>query len=200
MKIRNKKIKAFTLIEILVVVAIIGVLTSIVVINLIGSEIKSRDTKRIADMGKLKTALGLYKVANGKYLLDASNPIDAKGCRTISTGTSINALVTAGFVDKLPKDPLSDDTKPCWSDHNYQWYYDPTDNSYSSNGISAGNFVLMYFLLEKPASEYGSIHPWYLSPANLSFGACAKPADVVAATGTTYPLDRANNEYCQIMD
>ena len=61
-KIQSKK--AFTLIELLIVIAIIGVLatTSILVLNPAELTKRSRDSDRISDMANLNKALGLVQV------------------------------------------------------------------------------------------------------------------------------------------
>jgi prepilin-type N-terminal cleavage/methylation domain-containing protein len=63
----TKKTKGFTLIELLVVIAIIGVLASIVLASLNTARLKSRDTRRIADMNQAKLALQLYYDSNRQY-------------------------------------------------------------------------------------------------------------------------------------
>jgi prepilin-type N-terminal cleavage/methylation domain-containing protein len=55
---RNKK--GFTLIELLVVIAIIGILSSVVLASLNSARRKSRDARRVADIGQLRLALELY--------------------------------------------------------------------------------------------------------------------------------------------
>ncbi len=58
----QKNKKGFTLIELLIVIAILAVLMSVIVITLNPSEMlkKSRDSRRIADLSALRTAIGLY--------------------------------------------------------------------------------------------------------------------------------------------
>lgn len=51
---------AFTLVEMLVVIAIIAILTGITITSLTGSKQKSRDAKRISDLGQIQLALELY--------------------------------------------------------------------------------------------------------------------------------------------
>ncbi|MDO8523503.1 MAG: type II secretion system protein [bacterium] len=62
-----KKHKGFTLIELLVVIAIIGILASIVLASLSSARKKSRDARRVADFGQIKTALELYLSDNTTY-------------------------------------------------------------------------------------------------------------------------------------
>ncbi len=56
----KKYIKGFSLVELLVVVAIIGVLASIVLANQGMAKAKSRDTRRVSDVGNIQTALSRY--------------------------------------------------------------------------------------------------------------------------------------------
>jgi prepilin-type N-terminal cleavage/methylation domain-containing protein len=52
--------KGFTLIELLVVIAIIGILSSVVLASLSTARQKSRDAKRISDIGQVRLALELF--------------------------------------------------------------------------------------------------------------------------------------------
>ena len=56
--INNKK--GFTIIELLVVIAIIGLLATLAVVSLRSAQVKARDTKRVADMKQIQTAVELY--------------------------------------------------------------------------------------------------------------------------------------------
>ena len=90
------KNKGFTLIEILVVVAIIGVLSSVVLVGLNGARKQGRDARRIADLRQIQTGLELYFQSNGKY------PATPANWQALET-----ALVGAGIgVTNVPNDPL----------------------------------------------------------------------------------------------
>ena len=82
-------LKGFTLVELLVVVAIIGILASIITVSVVGSKAKSRDAKRVADVKNLQLALSLYYSDNSQY------------------PTSLGPLVTSNYLPALPKDPNS---------------------------------------------------------------------------------------------
>ena len=61
-----RKQQGFTLIEMLVVVAIIGLLSSVVVIGLKGARERSRDARRIADVSEIQNSLEIaYTSASG---------------------------------------------------------------------------------------------------------------------------------------
>ena len=57
----------FTLIEILIVIAILGLLASIVLVGLGGARAKARDARRIADLRGVQNALEVYYSARGQY-------------------------------------------------------------------------------------------------------------------------------------
>lgn len=65
MKKINKK--GFTLIELLVVISIIGVLTAILMVNLVGARERSRDAQKIQNLNSLKNALRIYYNDNQAY-------------------------------------------------------------------------------------------------------------------------------------
>ena len=65
--------KGFTLIELLVVIAIIGLLSTLAVVALNSARQKSRDSKRVADIKQMQTALELFFAdANGYPYMGAS--------------------------------------------------------------------------------------------------------------------------------
>jgi prepilin-type N-terminal cleavage/methylation domain-containing protein len=150
MKIKNNN-KGFTLIELLVVIAIIGLLSSIVLASLSGARSKSRDTKRVAEMRSIETALTLYALSNNGYIpLSAynswssvpKNPNGSINCA--NTGLVANnknlfeTLINAKALSQSP----SDDTQ---SAQGYCHVYISDNNivagaSYGENGnlISSG--------------------------------------------------------------
>ena len=59
--------KGFSIIELLISVAIIAILTGIIVSNLSGSKQKSRDAKRVSDIAHMQLALELFFDRCGRY-------------------------------------------------------------------------------------------------------------------------------------
>ena len=86
---QNRK-KGFTIIELLVVISIIGLLSTISVVSLNGARIKSRDAKRVSDISQLKTAIELYFNDQGYYPAEGV-PV------SLGTGTKL-VLCDVGFV------------------------------------------------------------------------------------------------------
>lgn len=99
--------RGFTLVEILVVVSIVGLLSSVFVIGLGGVRSRGRDTKRIADIKQMQTAMELYYSKCGWY------PGGATGgtCNTTNptTWTELSTTLTDGAklgISRIPNDPV----------------------------------------------------------------------------------------------
>ncbi len=119
-----KKHRGFTIIELLVVVAIIGILSSIVMVSLSSSKQKSRDAKRVSDIKTLQLALATYYSDNLQY------------------PTNLSPLVP-NYLPVLPRDPSG--TVACTSGSEASCYY---YNGYrsGSGGCTASNPAVLYQL------------------------------------------------------
>lgn len=62
-----KKNKGFSLIELLVVISIIGVLTTVLVMNFVGTRERARDAQKIQNLNSIKNALRMYYNENQTY-------------------------------------------------------------------------------------------------------------------------------------
>jgi len=95
--------KAFTLIELLVVIAIIGILSSVVVTSLSTARVKSRDSRRVADMKQVQIALELYYDEFGVYP-------DATATKPeVRFPIMIDELNAKGYLPSAVSDPLDRD-------------------------------------------------------------------------------------------
>ncbi len=63
----ERKIKAFTLVELLVSISIMATLMAILVPNLMGSRQRARDAKKIEELGAVKNGLRMYYNDNQSY-------------------------------------------------------------------------------------------------------------------------------------
>ena len=99
--IKNTK-KGFTLIELLVVIAIIGILSSVVLASLSTARQKSRDSKRIADLGQIQLALELFFDANQGY--PRSNALTCTTPTTCTIAASAAGLSPL-YMPRIPTPP-----------------------------------------------------------------------------------------------
>ncbi len=95
------KKSGFTLIEMLVVVAIISILAGIVLTGVTGFQANARDTRRIADLSQVRNYLEIYFNKHGHYPGDAAGAIAATSDWVAMT----TALADSGVT--VPNDPLN---------------------------------------------------------------------------------------------
>ncbi|HDO23649.1 MAG TPA: prepilin-type N-terminal cleavage/methylation domain-containing protein [bacterium] len=91
--------KGFTLIELIVVVAIIALLLATIMVSLSNVKSKSRDAQRMANMRELNNALNLYENSTMQYPVYNGN---ITGSDPMS-----NALKTVKSMMQTPTDPLN---------------------------------------------------------------------------------------------
>ena len=107
MKIINKrksKIKnnGFSLIEILVVLLIIGLLTTLVAVNVLPSQDRARVEKAKADIAIMGNALEMYRLERFNY---PNNEMGLRALLRSNEENFQNSLNTRGYIKSLPKDP-----------------------------------------------------------------------------------------------
>lgn len=74
MKLNNfKKNKAFTLVELLVTISVIGVLATVLMINFVGSRERAKDSQKIQNLNSVKNALRIYYNDNQEYPVNSSD-------------------------------------------------------------------------------------------------------------------------------
>jgi len=96
-----RRTRGFTLIELMVVLAIIVVLAALIVPNVLGRADDARVTAARTDVGNLMQALKLYKLDNQRY------PSSAQGLQALVTKPTTEPLPGnwKPYLEKLPTDP-----------------------------------------------------------------------------------------------
>ncbi len=90
--------KGFTLIELLVVIAIIGLLSTLAVVALNSARQKSRDSKRVADVKQMQTALELFFADQNLYPAAASATVLGYNATPANALKILCSTPAAGFV------------------------------------------------------------------------------------------------------
>lgn len=101
MNVRNRRAQSgFTLIEVMVVVAILGILATIVMTNVIGKDDQARVTTTMASLSSVAKSLDLFKLDNHKY------PTTDEGLNAlVEKPASAKTYPDGGYLSRLPEDP-----------------------------------------------------------------------------------------------
>lgn len=129
--------KGFTLIELMIAVAILAIISSGLMSNLINSQKKARDSQRKSDLKQIQNALEAYYNDYGQYPADGS----------LTWGSSFTDGKTT-YMQTLPQDPsegISYYYDQTLSGQGYKLYSclendrDPDYNNYVNNCLGCGS-------------------------------------------------------------
>lgn len=110
------KNKAFSLLELLIVITVIAILIGVLLPNLNEARIKARDQRRKADIRSIIQSLETYKLNQSPPSYPATSPFTAVGQAWVDGGVT--------YMNVIPTDPLyQTDT----SNYIYRYYRDPAD-------------------------------------------------------------------------
>lgn len=176
--------KGFTLVELLVTIAIIAILTAIIIGGLNGSRKKSRDAQRQVDLAKVQVVLEAYREVNGSYPLNSAcdpgdnsewsgpGPATLGGNFMDSCDDYIPGLVPS-FLPSLPLDPT----------HEFE---DMLGYRYRSDGN------------EYKLSIHRTVESEEVTPDHqfaMCSGSCSGTNPQCAITGNTYDSEVARKTY-----
>lgn len=99
--------KGFTLIELLIVVAIIGLLSTLAVVALGSARVKARDSKRLADLKQVQTALELYYTDQNAYPTGSSISLGDADHKCLNASGWGATGCTDPYMGQVPVDPQS---------------------------------------------------------------------------------------------
>lgn len=95
--------KAFSLIELLVVISIIGILLALSLFGIANSRESARDAKRRADLELIRSGLEIYKADCNRYPLTAQV---IGGSPLIGNPPPTTCAAANTYISSVPKDPL----------------------------------------------------------------------------------------------
>src|ERR1700748_3767843 len=100
---RRRAQRGFTLIEIMVVIAILGILAALIVPKIMSRPDEARRVAAKQDIGTVMQAMKLYRLDHGRY------PTQEQGLRALiekpSTDPVPNNWKDGGYLERLPNDP-----------------------------------------------------------------------------------------------
>ena len=97
--IANKKQNAFTLVELLLVVTIIGILAGAVLVNFSGQSQRAKETRAKADISNLELALNTYELTIGEF------PSTDQGLQALVEDPGVEGWTKPFLTKKIFKDP-----------------------------------------------------------------------------------------------
>jgi len=166
---RKSGSKSFTLVELLVVISIIGLLSSIIIVSVNGVRKKARDAKRLADMQQIVKALMLYyDDKNGRFpgstsSYGESEPLGCGGWDSSAADNDsdgrffIEPLETDGIMPKVPLDPIN--TAVACNGYTYRYYRYGAGTS-GCDAIRGAFFVLGVNDMETSGRPYPASPGW----------------------------------------
>lgn len=96
--------KGFTLVELLVVVAIIGILSTLLTANFIAVRQRGRDSQRKSNLRQIQSALELYRADQAGYPTAGPN---AGNFPTACGSAFTNVAGSTTYMQKVPCDPTN---------------------------------------------------------------------------------------------
>ncbi len=142
MKTTSQHNKSFTLIELLIVVAIIGILAALIIVSVNSAAAKARDAKRVEDLRNIQKALALYYTANGSYPSTSGGwwgNCPGGGSHPVSGSNGYVPNLAPTYIPSLPLDPrqgingVTTDTGNCPGGANASFIW--ACYLYQSNGV-----------------------------------------------------------------
>lgn len=153
-------LRAFTLIELLIVVAIIAILAAIAVPNFLEAQTRSKVSRAKADMRSLATATEAYRVDYNRYAIPSDEdgfqfPLSSAVTEVFETRTSTMLTTPVAYITTRPNEPF-----PAPDSENRQFHYgtldyllalESGDNSewigFTTQMFGAPNSTVEYFYL-----------------------------------------------------
>lgn len=198
MYVKKQNTKGFTIVELLIVIAIIGILAAVTLSSLNASRLRADDAKRAQDMAQVKTALELYIGKNGytlpvlahadvqegekdkKIFSFLATPVYADGHTEpacIKFDQLAQILVNGGYISQIPKDPRDAPSDSC-----YKAYSVDTDGDTSTAEAIAGYALLWEKYETATNGVYGNKKVGFISSGKTEVNGSLM-AQVCTATG-----------------
>lgn len=167
---------AFTLIELLIVVAIIAILAAIAVPNFLEAQTRSKVSRAKSDMRTLATAIEAYQVDNNRYppVTSGAGATPGPGYNIFPGNERVRGLTTPiAYITSLLGDPFNKISAEDLYQTNTENYYYATQRYFNNRG-----FIWQVFPGERglfPA--YGTPAQWVLQSKGPDLAWARDPSD-----------------------
>lgn len=95
--------KAFSIAELMIVIVVLAILTTIVIVSYNGFQERARDSERSSHIAQIKIALEKYYAANSQF------PAVCAADNTACTAQNLTSAL-APYINKVPLDPKYDES------------------------------------------------------------------------------------------
>ena len=151
MQNKSKKRTGFTIIELLVIIAILGLLASMVFVHLRGAKALARDGERKAEVDSIRKALAIYYTEHNKY---------PESETWISVEEDVDfSQALSEWLPEMPEDPLYPDTKESTGE--------PFSYQYSTEGTEGHGYKIH---VEMESESYSFHEPFSVAGGGIVYG------------------------------
>lgn len=169
---RKTDSRGFSIVELVVAIAIIGVLISAIVVNLGTSRLKARNAQRISDLQKVQLAIEEYYDDNKVYPTCQGNnycsSLVSAGIPDGSFGDFRYLDIRPNYITQIPLDPMNKTVGTITYNYCYVRGFrkNAADTSVVNTGLTT-DYILVARLEDATYTGYGA-------PSGTYFNACNK--------------------------
>jgi len=130
---KNNKRAAFTLIELLIVIVILGMLATITIASFARGKAKARDSRRVADLNSIQMAVDMFRDTEKRWPGTASSWYQSNHTPWWQgNGNTLFETEIALYLSPLPRDPLRNilHLGDQWTELCYRFWWENSSQSY----------------------------------------------------------------------
>jgi prepilin-type N-terminal cleavage/methylation domain-containing protein len=147
----NKKLKGFTLVEVLIVIIIVGILIAALLPRLVGSQARARDISRQAGVNQISNAVGLLMNDHGSLTTTGTDNIV---CISALTSLAAGTADLSDYLASLPEDPQANHTN---ADTVLNGANADCDGSFAAAAADDGSAVFVFATMEGANGNYAQL-------------------------------------------